>query len=297
MKLDNNICFTTVQLMPGVPLNVYALRGKEYSILIDTGIKSMREQILELCSETGNVRNVLITHVHADHIGCNTVVKEKTNAQFFAAGAVPWIEDFETHYMEFCIPSEHLPDSKEQKDEILGLMDGPVNVDAVISDGTIFRPGSNIELETVALPGHKLEEVGFLNHTTGDFFTGDILLALAAPFFHGFQTARGFRKSLQKISNLINEGFVNRVLAAHHNPLDKRSALEAVRSTELFLDEVQSAVIAEAKGIRLPDLWKRVCDRMDKQYEFRGFAMIDVQISELIEEKILFKDNGKIYRK
>ncbi|MCK7528614.1 MAG: hypothetical protein MZV64_69210 [Ignavibacteriales bacterium] len=65
---------------------------------------------------------------------------------------------------------------------------------------------NGIELETIALPGHKLEEVGFLNHSTGDLFTGDILLALAAPFFHGFQTARGFRNSLNKIKQLINDG-------------------------------------------------------------------------------------------
>ncbi len=49
MYLDNNIFYTTLDLMPEVPLNVYALRGSEYSILIDTGIKSMREQILSLC--------------------------------------------------------------------------------------------------------------------------------------------------------------------------------------------------------------------------------------------------------
>ena len=297
MKLDNDIFYTTLDLMPGVPLNVYALRGKEYSILIDTGIKGMREQIISLCDEVENIRNVLITHVHADHIGCNVAVKEKTNAQFFAAGAIPWIENMETHYMEFCIPSEHLPDSKEQRDEILGLMDGPVNVDMVLTKGTIFRPGNGIEIETIALPGHKLEEVGFLNHTTGDFFTGDILLALAAPFFHGFQTARGFRKSINKIKSMIDMGEVKRILAAHHHPLNTEKAHEVINLTEKFLDDVQDTVIKEAQGVDFPTLWKNVCKRMNKQLEFRGFAMLQVQVDELIEDSILYKDNGKIFRK
>ncbi len=218
MKLDNNIYYTTLDLMPGVPLNIYALQGTEHSILIDTGIKSMRDQVLSLCRETGNIRNVLITHVHADHIGCNITVKKNTGAQFYAAGAIPWIENMETHYLEFCIPSEYLPDSKEQRDEILGLMEGPVNVDIVLTEGTKFRPGNDIELETIALPGHKLEEVGFLNHSTGDFLTGDILLALAAPFFHGFQSARKFRNSLNKIRQMIETKKINRILAAHHHP-------------------------------------------------------------------------------
>ena len=297
MQLDNNIFYTTLDLMLGVPLNIYAIRGSEYSILIDTGIKSMREQIISLCEETGNIRNVLITHAHADHIGCNSAVKEKTNAQFFAAGAIPWIENMETHYLEFCIPSEHLPDSLEQRNEILELMDGPVNVDAIITEGTTFRPGNGIELETIALPGHKLEEVGFLNHSTGDFFTGDILLALAAPFFHGFQTARGFRNSLNKIKQLINDGKINRILAAHHHPLEKEKAFNEIKTTEAFLDDVQQAVIQEAKGIYYPILWKRVCERMNKQLEFRGYAMLEVQVNELVEDGILYSDNGRLIKK
>ncbi|NWF90681.1 MAG: MBL fold metallo-hydrolase [Ignavibacteriaceae bacterium] len=297
MYLDNNIFFTTLDLMPQVPLNIYGLRGSEYSILIDTGIKSMRDQVLALCNEIGNVKNVLITHVHADHIGCNISVKKMTNSQFFSAGAIPWIENMETHYLEFCIPSEHLPDSKEQREEILGLMEGPIHVDATLKDGMIFRPGNNIELETIAIPGHKLEEVGFLNRSTGDFFTGDILLALAAPFFHGFQSAKAFKGSLNKISKMIEGGAIKRVFASHHHPLNVENAISAIRTTEKFLDEVYDSVLIEAKGIHFPALWKNVCYRMNKQLEFRGFAMLEAQVNELIDDGILINDNGRLFRK
>jgi len=297
MKLDNNIFFTTLDLMPDVPLNIYALQGTEYSILIDTGIKSMRDQVLGLCKETGNIQKVLITHVHADHIGCNVAVKQETNAQFFVGGAKHWVEDMEAHYQEFCIPSEHLPDSKEQQEEILGLMDGAIKVDTIITDGTTFFPGNGIELETICLPGHKLEEIGFLNHSTGDFFTGDILLALAAPFFHGFQTARGFRKSLNKIKQMIVDGKIKRILAAHHHPLNTERAFEIIKLTENFLDEVQNAVIKQAEGVDFPTLWKNVCHSMNKQLEFRGYAMLEVQVNELVEDNILYKEREKIFRK
>ena len=62
--------------MPGVPLNVYALRGDDYAVIIDTGIAEMRDQILELGREAGGVRYALITHAHADHIGCNAAVRD-----------------------------------------------------------------------------------------------------------------------------------------------------------------------------------------------------------------------------
>ena len=295
MKLDSFIHFTKIDLMPGVPLYVYSLEGKYYGILIDTGINQMRDQILELCKETGNIRNVLITHAHADHIGCNCAVKDLTNAQFFAAGALSWIEDLEVHYKEFCIPSEYLPDSQQQRTEIMGLMDGEVHIDTIINEGTIFRPSDEIELKTIALPGHKLEEAAFLDLNSGTLFMGDVLLALAAPFFHGFQTARGFRGSLDRLERLIDNNSIKRILAAHHPPLDQKNSLKAIKDTRSFLNRVEDATLSEAKGVDFPTLWKNVCGKLNKQLEFRGFAMLQVQVDELIEEGRLFKENEKIF--
>jgi hypothetical protein len=46
-----------------------------------------------------------------------------------------------------------------------------------------------------------------------------------------------------------------------------------------------------------PELWRNVCSRMNKQLEFRGFAMLEVQVKELIEDGILYKENGRIERR
>jgi glyoxylase-like metal-dependent hydrolase (beta-lactamase superfamily II) len=296
MLPEKFIHYTNVDLMPGVPLYVYALKGEHYSILIDTGINQMHQQIMELCSEVKNVKKVLITHAHADHIGCNAAVKNLTGAHFYAAGALSWIEDLDIHYNEFCIPSEHLPDSPEQRNEIMGLMDGPVHVDVVINEGTTFRPDDNIELTTIAFPGHKLEEVAFLEKNSGTLFMGDVLLALAAPFFHGFQTARGFRKSLKKLEEMIEKNQIKKILAAHHPPLDQKDSMKVINDTKYFLLQVEESVIEAANGIEFHKLWKNVCDKMNKQYEFRGFAMLQLQVDELIEEGKLFKENEKIFR-
>jgi len=297
MKSETFIYHTKTDLMPGVPLYVYAIKGNHYSILIDTGINQMRKQILELCRETAPVKNVLITHAHADHIGCNYEVRKFTNAQFFAAGAVNWIEDLEIHYKEFCIPSEHLPDSPQQRNEIMGLMDGPVHVDGIIKEGTGCRPGNEIDLTVIELPGHKLEEIAILENNTGILFMGDVLLALAAPFFHGFQTAKGFRNSLNRLENMIEQNIIKKILAAHHPPLDQKESLKAINETRNFLNNVEEAVIELADGHDFPNLWRAVCSGLNKQPEFRGFAMLEVQVNELVEEGKLFKDGNKIFRK
>lgn len=297
MKLERHILTTGLTLMPGVPLNVYALRGSEYSVIIDTGIAAMRDDIVRLCGDAGNLRYALITHAHADHIGCNRAVRDATGARFAAAGAFPWIEDFERHYREFCLVDENsLPDSAEQRAEILGLMDGEVHTDIALVDGIRFRLGDDLELETIALPGHKLEEVGFLDRERGDLFMGDLLLALAAPFFHGFQTAGGFTTSLDRVEALIESGVVRRVFPAHHAILDQQAALNSIADTRRFLAEVEAATIDAATGRTYPELWRAVCAALDKQLEFRGYAMLEVQVQELIDRGVLRRDGKRIVR-
>lgn len=295
MRDDRHIHATHVDLMPGVPLYVYALRGDRAGALIDSGIAPMRDAVLALCERAAPVRHLLLTHAHADHIGCNAAVTEATGAVVAAAGALPWIEDLDVHYREFCLPGPDLPDSPEQRTEISSLMDGAVGVDIVLHEGTTIRLGG-VELRTVALPGHKLEEVGFLDDERGDLFIGDVLLALAAPFFHGFQTSRGFRSSLDRLRTWLHDGVVHRVLSAHHAPLDRDAAIDAVVETQAFLDAVEEATLEAAEGVTFASLWRRVSSHLGKQPEFRGYAMLRVQVAELVEDGRLTLDAGRIAR-
>jgi len=286
---------THLELMPGVELYVYAVKGEGYSVIIDTGIAQMREQLLALVREVDKLDIILITHAHADHIGCNAAVREATGAKVAAAGALPWIENLEVHYREFC-RTDALPDSQEQRHEILGLMDGGVPVDLVMTEGTRFRLDDHLELTTLALPGHKLEEVGFLESNSRTLIIGDVLPALAAPFFHGFQTAKGFHASLNRLEQLIEAGEVVRVLSSHHHPLDAEQALEKIRLSRAFLLEVEEITLAEANGVGFESLWKGVSDRMGKEPEFRGYAMLEAQVEELVVEGRLRLAEGRIYR-
>ena len=285
--------------MPGVPLNVHAVCGEHSSILIDTGIAAMRQQVLELCAEAQRrapLRFVLLTHIHADHIGCNRAVWEATAVPFAAAGAVPWAEDPERHYREFC-RTDVLPDSPEQREDILSLMDGPVPIALRLVEGNRFFLGGGVELETIAFPGHKREEVGFLERSSGTLILGDVLLALAAPFFHGFETAHGFAASLTKLEGLLASGRVQEVRAAHHPPMSPAQAWLAAQQTRQALEQIRDATLEAAESIPFATLWRRVSQRLGKQAEFRGYATLQVQVEELVLAGYLQRDGELILRR
>ena len=288
------IRMTSMNLMPGVELNVFAVQGSTSSVLIDTGIAAMREQVLGLCEKVGGPKWVLLTHVHADHIGCNRAVKAATNARFAVGGCVPWVENLEMHYEEFCL-TKTLGDPSGQREEIMGLMDAAVSVDRVFQDGDRFDLGG-IELEVIALPGHKLEEVGFLEPDSKSLVLGDVLLALAAPFFHGFQTATGFHASLDKLEQMLQANQVEHVYSAHHPTMDTASATSSITQTRAFLNDVHAATLEAAKGVSFQEVWRNVSAKLGKTPEFRGYAMLQVQVQEMLKVGLLRVDEDRIER-
>ena len=289
------ILTASIELMPGVPLNVHAVRGARTSALIDTGIASMRSEVLALCREAGQVQTVLLTHAHADHIGNNRAVRDATRASFAAGGGLPWIEDLERHYREF-VRQGTLPEPPGQRADILGLMDAAVEVDWLLSEGACLRLGGGVTLEALAFPGHKLEELGFLEAGSGTLILGDVLLARAAPFFHGFESLRALRASLSRLDGLLAAGRVRRVLSAHHPPLDGTGALREAAATRAALDQIEEATLAEADGRDFASLWRGVSARCGKDAEFRGYAMLEALVGELTEDGVLSVQDGHIFR-
>ena len=287
---------TGMVLMPGVPLHVYAVEGPEYSILIDTGILQMRQAILDVCDRAGTPRLVLITHAHHDHIGCNKAVKEHTGALFGAAGALNWIEDYDIQFREFCQPEFTLEYVPNQREEVLSIMDAPIHMDMLIQDGDLFRLGEGVELLTLAVPGHKLEEVAFLERKSKSLFMGDLLLALKTPFFHGFQTSKGFYQSLDRVQGLIEDGSVEQVYPAHHDPMNPEQAIVALRETRKMLDDISTATLEECDGDHFEKIWKGVCSRLNRQLEFRGYAMIQIQLHEMTQSGMLRYEQDRWWR-
>jgi hypothetical protein len=125
-------------------------------------------------------------------------------------------------------------------------MDAPIHMDMLIQEGDLFRLGEGVELRTLAVPGHKLEEVAFLETKSKSLLMGDLFLALKTPFFHGYQTSVGFHHSLARVQGLIEDGSIENVYPAHHDAMNADQALVAIRETRQFLDDITDATLAEA---------------------------------------------------
>ena len=279
-------------LAPDVPVHVHLVRG-DYGVLIDSGIASTYPLIERAFFGSGvtgprDVRIVLNTHGHHDHIGSNAQVKAATGALIAApAGAVPWIEDHARHLREFLFHHpDVIADTPELREEIGSTMDAPVRVDLAIGEGFAISPGRGLRLEAIALPGHVPAELGYFERASGTLILGDAVTRADMPFFQGHVLPAAYRQTLAKLRSLVHTLPIRQVAPAHYPLMDAPAFVNLLGRMERHLDEVDALVALHVRGAdgstSLQAIWQRVCAAAGKQPEFRSLAMVEAHLQELM---------------
>jgi glyoxylase-like metal-dependent hydrolase (beta-lactamase superfamily II) len=214
-----------VWLSPEVPLTVHLITGSNYAVLIDTGVADMFGPIDDLIRATvsgpDQVKLILNTHAHHDHIGSNARLSELTGALVGAPGEHrAWHFDLETHYQEFA--REHpdlIPDTPALRAEVLATIDGPRGVDLPVTEGQVMDLGGGVELEAVSLPGHMPDELGFIERKTRTLILGDSMTGVGWSFFHGYSDADVYQATLAKMRAVIRDSQIRMVRPAHYEEM------------------------------------------------------------------------------
>lgn len=152
---------------------VYALEDDDGLTLVDTSVAPSAARILRQIERAGrpltDVKRILITHAHPDHIGGLPKVQAATGAQVYASAIErPMIEEGATipqpppsslklPWRLMRMPATHLP---------------PTPVDHVISDGDVLPILGG--LHVVASPGHALGHLAFWLPARETLIVGDV---------------------------------------------------------------------------------------------------------------------------
>jgi hydroxyacylglutathione hydrolase len=209
-----------MEIIPGIH-QVDGVNGNCYIVIrdgltvIDTGIPGSGNKILAyirnvLHREPAEIRTVIITHFHMDHVGGITTLKIAAPDVKVAIGKA------DAGYVSGQIALPVHPGIKGLMLRIAGV---------VMSPGT-FRPdillddGDRIDgLLCIGIPGHTPGSIGLLDESTGTFFAGDILRYDGNCLTEGpagfTMDLGGSRRSIQKICALD----FNILLPGHGIPL------------------------------------------------------------------------------
>lgn len=292
-------------LSPEVPLTVHLVIGANYAVLIDTGVADMfadiRELVISSLADPRQVKLILNTHAHHDHIGCNARLSDLTGALVAASGDyAAWHVDLETHYREFA--QEHpelVPDTPQLRAEVLQTIDAPRAVDLYISDGQVIDLGGGIVLRAVSLPGHMPGELGFLEHQTRTLILGDSLTGTSWSFFHGYSDVDVYSATLSRMRALIREEEIRCVRPAHYEAMTGADALGAIDRVAAGMTAVDSAIqqaARERSEFTLGEMWAAVSKSMDKAEDFRGLRVVEAHLRRFVQQGELREVSAGAYQ-
>lgn len=207
--------------------NAFLILGKTMA-LVDTGCPEDENTILKAIADTGrqvsDLALILHTHIHFDHCGCTSVLKEKSNARVVVhrSESGTFLEGKNAPIVPTTFLGKLLmPMMKEgyETTEIDTLMDDELNLHPYGIDGC-----------AVATPGHTPGSVSILLDN-GEVIAGDLLgggrlfglFQLGWPRYHHYYTDMGAaNKSIAKIM----ETNPAKIFVGHGGPLSGKAAMD-----------------------------------------------------------------------
>jgi len=298
---------------PVGPVNVYLVEGDPLT-LVDVGPRMSRtwaaleEGLAHHGYTPADIRQVVITHTHSDHLGNLARLVEISGARVFAHRRNrDWITDFPTewvrriaYYVE-CMQRGGAP--REQVALMREMLAPGIRLGApvpgeylhLVDEGDTVTMGG-VEWEVYHMPGHASGHIALYQPQTGLLFAGDHLLAkvssnpvLESPLRGETQRPRSlvdYFRSLRKVAELD----VYRVLTGHGPPIENHRALVEQRLA-MHRERLERIAAFLADGARTP---YQICRAL-----FPNLAAHDVflAMSEVIAHLDVLEAEGRVVRR
>ncbi len=224
----NYICFPvrTPTKPPATHTNAYLIHTSSELLIIDPGSPYEDEQhalatcVDELVAEGRKVREILLTHVHPDHVGGVNALREHIGGDVRVAA--------------------HELTARP--------LAGTVKVDRVVRDGEVIRlHGSpEIELKVMHTPGHARGHLCLYEERTGSLVSGDNIVGLGSVLIDPPEGCmRTYLDSLERMRGLSNLSIIfgghGPAIANPYRKIDEYIAHRLEREQNIF-----TAIIAGA---------------------------------------------------
>jgi glyoxylase-like metal-dependent hydrolase (beta-lactamase superfamily II) len=207
----------------------YLIYGKQLC-MVDSGIAPAKEMIFDYLRKTGHdpkeVRWLLQTHSHGDHIGLSAEIKKISGCQVAAHGAEKdWIEEIDKQYLERPTPTFRTYVQKGTK------------VDRVVKDGEVLDLGGGESLKVIHTPGHSPGSISFVYSTDGGLFSGD-----AIPVAGGLPIYSDVLVTIQSIKKLKALKGLKALFSSWHDPIQGEKVYQTMDEALAYMQRVHETV-------------------------------------------------------
>ena len=193
-------------MLPVGPVNTFLLKTSDGCALIDTGLPGSAEKIVSAIRQAGknvaDIRHIILTHAHPDHIGSFAALKKRTNARAYMHPADAYIAASGKGFR----PMKAAPGLKRGVMFRLFVRPMPsveaAPIEHAVEDGEMLLPS----LTAIHVPGHCAGQIALLwQQHGGVLIAADAcsnLMGLGLSLALGYEDLEQGRRSLHKLSAL-----------------------------------------------------------------------------------------------
>lgn len=218
--------------------------------IIDTGVtespEGMRAGLEAIGRRIEDVRWILLTHGHIDHMGGAHGLWELTGRKaevVIHRADVPFLQSRAAHVEEWRNGrGRWLADPEGEAKEVALLqaaIGGEMDPTLIVDGGETLDLGGGVRVAVHAIPGHTEGALAYIVEGSGDVFVGDAVQAYgAASGFPGYEDPDRYRASLEHLRDVVRP---ERLYLGHPyrradgtpfpEVLDAADALEAIQGS------------------------------------------------------------------
>ena len=184
--------------------------------IVDTGVASspaegMAPALAALGRRISDVRWILLTHGHVDHVGGAHALWELTGRRaevVIAEADAPLLRSRRSHvdlYLD--VRQQYLGDPEgetKQTAMAAGAISGELEPTRLVRGGETLSLGGDVTVSVHAVPGHTAGSVAYVVDGQDDVFVGDaVQVHGAANGFPGHEDPRAYRASLEHLRDVV----------------------------------------------------------------------------------------------
>ena len=305
------------------PVQIYLIEGDPLT-LIDTGVhrpnsRAALEAAFEaLGCELRDVRRVVLTHYHTDHMGQVQMLRDAgadlelqvheadaDDVENFSFEREERIDASNALFREHGVPSELLARQAERirrENEGVEPLAVATRVDRRLRDGDRVAC-KDFELEVIHAPGHTAGHLVLSESQSGTLLTGDHLMGAAVPFTESFYLDgapdprdslgrtprfRGLPAYLRSLRRLRG-GTFRCILPAHGGILDRpsRTIDDALLFYEVRVQRTLRAVekVAAERGDASGwEIWQQLFPKLDAETQMRTRMVMVIGALDVLED-------------
>ena len=202
-------------------VNVYLLEEDDGYVMIDCGVdgseylKLLEIHLSELNITFGDIKLLIGTHMHIDHIGLSGKLREFDIPFALYENSI----DYLAEYNDWSIRFKELIRMAESEYAPLSFIEDLNSINTPIYAGRVKKPDILLSegkikslkrsLEVIFTPGHDYSEISLFDKETKIIFSGDHILPRITPFIpvqnENSNLLKEFLDSLDKVNNISHD--------------------------------------------------------------------------------------------